>query len=350
MKTEVIKASSPHINEELQRLGKIIRNGGLVAFPTETVYGLGGNGLDPEAAKKIYAAKGRPSDNPLILHVSGIEDVERLVTDITPLERTLMEAFWPGPLTLVLPKKDIVPDETSGGLPTVALRCPSLDITRQWIKACGVPIAGPSANRSGRPSPTTAEAVLHDMDGRIEAIIDAGETAIGLESTIVSARNGKITIYRPGGITPEMLAAYGPVEVDPGLSKPSDHPLAPGMKYRHYAPQAPLTVYTGKEDEVVRSILSYVEKKDKVYGYFVSDETAEQLPEGSVVFRWGHRHNQKEMAHNLFQGLLYFNEHPVDEIIGEGTSEEGIGFAIMNRLTKASGYHIIIKGAQKKDK
>lgn len=345
-KTEVISAGAPDLGEQLKKLGKIIRAGGLVAFPTETVYGLGGNGLDPEAAKKIYAAKGRPSDNPLILHVSGMEDVEKLVKNIEPLERKLMEDFWPGPLTLVFPKKDIVPKETSGGLDTVAIRCPALKVTRDWIRECGVPIAGPSANRSGRPSPTTAEAVLHDMDGRIEAIIDAGPTDIGLESTIVCARDNHIVIYRPGGITEEMLAPYAPVTIDKGIASPDAHPLAPGMKYRHYAPTAPLTVYTGNPEEVVKSILHFADLSDKKYGFFVSDETAAKLPRDAVVYRWGHRDNQKELAHNLFDGLLYFNSHPVDEIIGEGTDSHGLGLAIMNRLTKASGYHIIIKGTQ----
>lgn len=346
MKTEIIKTTDLHWKEKVKHLGEIIRNGGLVAFPTETVYGLGGNGLNQEASKKIYAAKGRPSDNPLILHVSSQEEVSRLVEDITPLEKKLMDAFWPGPLTIVFPKKDIVPDETSGGLKTVAIRCPALKATREWIKECGVPIAGPSANISGRPSPTTAESVLHDMNGRINAIIDGGATDIGLESTIVSARSGKIVIYRPGGITREMLSAYGEVEVDKGLASPNMHPLAPGMKYRHYAPTAPLTVYVGDTEKVEQTILSFAEKKDKTYGYFVSEEMAALLPKDAVVFSWGKRSSQKEMAHRLFSGLLYFNAHPVDAIIGEGTSMDGLGLAIMNRLTKASGYHIIVESTQ----
>ena len=259
-----------------------------------------------------------------------------------------MDASWPGPLTIVFPKKDIVPDETSGGLKTVAIRCPALKATREWIKECGVPIAGPSANISGRPSPTTAESVLHDMNGRINAIIDGGATDIGLESTIVSARSGKIVIYRPGGITREMLSAYGEVEVDKGLASPNMHPLAPGMKYRHYAPTAPLTVYVGDTEKVEQTILSFAEKKDKTYGYFVSEEMAALLPKDAVVFSWGKRSSQKEMAHRLFSGLLYFNAHPVDAIIGEGTSMDGLGLAIMNRLTKASGYHIIVESTHDK--
>ena len=236
MKTKVIKANAHSWNQKLKELSYIIKQGGLVAFPTETVYGLGGNGLDAKVAKKIYAAKGRPSDNPLILHVADKKDVELLVCDITPLERKLMDAFWPGPLTIVFPKKDIVPFEISGGLDTVAIRCPALEFTREWIRACGVPIAGPSANLSGKPSPTTVEAVLHDMDGRIDAIIDGGVTDIGVESTIVSARQNKIIIYRPGGITKEMLENYASVELDKGLTSSFIPPLAPGMKYTHYAP------------------------------------------------------------------------------------------------------------------
>ena len=343
MKTKVIKANAHSWNQKLKELSYIIKQGGLVAFPTETVYGLGGNGLDAKVAKKIYAAKGRPSDNPLILHVADKKDVELLVCDITPLERKLMDAFWPGPLTIVFPKKDIVPFEISGGLDTVAIRCPALEFTREWIRACGVPIAGPSAKLSGKPSPTTVEAVLHDMDGRIDAIIDGGVTDIGVESTIVSARQNKIIIYRPGGITKEMLENYASVELDKGLTSSFIPPLAPGMKYTHYAPTSPLVVYTGDTKKVENKILSFINKKDKKYGFFVSEETAALLPEDAVVFCWGSRNNQQQMAHRLFQGLLYFNTNVVDEIIGEGTSHTGLGLAIMNRLTKATGYHIIVE-------
>lgn len=343
METEVISASSGNFVDELVKLGAILRDGGLVAFPTETVYGLGANGLDGKAVKGIYAAKGRPSDNPLILHVTGRKDIDRLVKEVTPLEEALIHAFWPGPLTIVFPKSDLVPKETAGGLDTIAIRCPSHPAAQSLIRAAGVPLAAPSANRSGRPSPTTAEAVRHDMDGRIAAIIDGGPCQIGLESTVVGCHNGKITIYRPGGVTKEMLEAFAPTDVDKALLTGSDHPMAPGMKYRHYAPEAPLVVYSGDEEKREAAILSYGEKKDKVYGFFVSQETAAKLPAGLPIFVWGRREDQTEMAHRLFSGLLYFNTHHVDEIIGEGTGENGIGLAIMNRLTKASGYHMIVE-------
>lgn len=340
--TRKIEVNDAYYEEEVQHLGEIIRRGGLVAFPTETVYGLGGNALDGEAAKKIYAAKGRPSDNPLIVHVAESKQVKNYVKRISPLEEKLMELFWPGPLTIVFPKKENIPYETSGHLETVAIRCPAHPATRALIQAAGVPIAGPSANISTRPSPTTAEAVMHDMDGKIDAVIDGGPCLIGLESTIVAVENGKIIIYRPGGITKEMLSDIAPTEIDKALITPTDeHPKAPGMKYRHYAPSAPLTVYVGDKNQVEKTISAFSKKKDKKYGYFVSKEMAELLPKEETIFIWGEREDKKALAHNLFQGLLFFNSHSVDEIIGEGTDATGIGLAVMNRLTKASGFHVI---------
>lgn len=342
MITEIIKTDESYYVKKVFELGKILRDGGLVAFPTETVYGLGGNALDSDASRKIYAAKGRPSDNPLIVHVSSSEEVIHYVKEISPLEQKLMDAFWPGPLTIVFPKEDIIPSETSGGLSTVAIRCPENKATRALIKAAGVPLAGPSANISGRPSPTTAEAVFHDMNGKIQAIVDDGPCRIGLESTIIGIENNQIVIYRPGGITLEMLSSFAPTVVDQGILEAGSHPKAPGMKYRHYAPAAPLTVYTGNQEKVVRKILTYTTLSDKKYGFLVSRETAEKLPDGSPLFIWGSRDDKESLAHNLFNGLLYFNEHPVDQIIGEGTDYKGLGLAIMNRMTKASGYHIVV--------
>lgn len=343
METKRIKVNESYYSGEAEALGRIIRKGGLVAFPTETVYGLGGNALDPSAAKKIYAAKGRPSDNPLIIHVADRWEVGKYVKEVTPLEEKLMEAFWPGPLTIVFPKKEIVPKETSGGLETIAVRCPDNRATQALIRAAGVPIAGPSANISTRPSPTTAEDVYHDMAGKIDALIDDGPCRVGVESTVIAVEKGNIIIYRPGGVTKEMLSRFAPVVIDPGLSSPESHPKAPGMKYRHYAPAAPLTVYTGNISEAVREILSFAEKKDKKYGFFVSQETADLLPGNVEKFIWGKRADKESFAHNLFSGLLYFNKNPVDQIIGEGTDTDGIGLAIMNRLTKASGYHIVVE-------
>ena len=341
--TEKVEVNDLYYKDKVKALGRIIREGGLVAFPTETVYGLGGNALDASAAKKIYAAKGRPSDNPLIVHVADPSEVEKYAAEVSPLARRLMDTFWPGPLTIVFPKKDCIPMETSGGLSTIAIRCPRSEATRALIRAAGVPIAGPSANISTRPSPTTADDVLHDMNGRIAAVIDGGPCQIGLESTVVGIEGGKIVIYRPGGTTKEALSAIAPTTVDNALAKDGAHPKAPGMKYRHYAPSAPLPVYTGEAGKVAEEILSFAVKCDKRYGFFVSEETARLLPKGLPVFVWGHREDKESFAHNLFSGLLYFNRHPVDAIIGEGTDTAGLGLAIMNRLTKASGYHIVVE-------
>ena len=343
METKIISASAPDFEEKVQELGAILREGGLVGFPTETVYGLGGNALDGNAARKIYAAKGRPSDNPLIVHVTGKEQAKMIVEGLSPLEEKLIDAFWPGPLTLVMKKKPCIPKETSGGLDTVAVRCPVHPATLALIRAAGVPMAGPSANISGKPSPTTAADVYHDLGGRVDAIIDGGPCAIGLESTIISCAGGVITIYRPGGITREMLEPFAPVVVDRISKNSKEPPKAPGMKYRHYAPQAPMTVYTGNIEKVEAEILGKAADTSKTYGYFVSDELAAKLPKDATVFSWGPRTDQASMARRLFRGLHYFNAHPVDEIVGEGTNEQGIGLAIMNRLTKATGYHIIME-------
>lgn len=343
MFTEKVEVNEEYYKNKVYELGRIIREGGLVAFPTETVYGLGGNALDGSAAKKIYAAKGRPSDNPLIVHVADPSEVEKYVQEVSPLAEKLMQKFWPGPLTIVFPKKDNIPMETSGGLSTIAMRCPRSEATRALIRAAGVPIAGPSANISTRPSPTTADDVLHDMDGRIQAVVDGGPCQIGLESTVIGLEGNQIIIYRPGGITLEMLSEVAPTTVDSALATGDSHPKAPGMKYRHYAPSAPLTVYTGNTDKVIQEISAFAAKKDMKYGFFVSEETAALLPKGLPLFIWGKRDDKERFAHNLFSGLLYFNKHPVDRIIGEGTDTKGLGLAIMNRLTKASGYHIVVE-------
>lgn len=343
METQLVSASQPDFEGRVISLGAALRRGEVVSFPTETVYGLGADGLNGASVKKIYQAKGRPSDNPLILHVSGIEQAETVARSISPLERKLMKKFWPGPLTLILPKSELVPDETSAGLDTVGVRCPAHPAAQALIRAAGRPLAAPSANLSGKPSPTTAEGVMHDMKGRIFAVIDGGPCRIGLESTVISCAGGKIVVYRPGAVTLEELREFAPAEIDQAILTGDSRPKAPGMKYRHYAPSAPLTVYVGPSAEVERKILSLAGEPGKKRGFFVSRETAARLPETLPLFVWGRRGDHREMAHRLFAGLLYFNAHPVEEIIGEGTDTSGIGLAIMNRLTKASGYHIIIE-------
>lgn len=252
--------------DELAEAAQIIRDGGLVAFPTETVYGLGGNGLDPQASKKIYAAKGRPSDNPLILHIAKNEQLHEVVSEIPEAAATLAEAFWPGPLTMIFKKADCVPYETTGGLDTVAVRMPQHTGALQFLEAAGVPVAAPSANTSGRPSPTLAKHVKEDLDGKIDMIIDGGEVGIGFESTIVDVTEEVPVILRPGYITQKMLQdVIGEVQMDPALMQVSDDqkPKAPGMKYRHYAPKADMTLYQGDTEDVIahinREIAAYVE-------------------------------------------------------------------------------------------
>ena len=371
----------------ISEAAEILKQGGLVAFPTETVYGLGGNGLDKEAAKKIYAAKGRPSDNPLILHVSSIEEVYPLVKALPEKAKKLMEAFWPGPLTLVLPKSDIVPKESTGGLETVALRSPENALTLDLIRACGFPIAGPSANLSGRPSPTEAAHVLEDLGGRIEGILEDGAVGIGVESTIVDLSENCPTLLRPGAITIEDLEEVlgEKVAIDPTLLGKSMAegftPKAPGMKYRHYAPKAEMILFKKKEEEendiragqedIAKSILSYGEKElsdcpekevkrsvaEAILSYgekelsvspekriwILCGEDTASLYEGDGRFTvqiLGRREEPLSMTHNLFRLLRQADEEGVELILGECYSEEGVGFALMNRLKKAAGQRI----------
>ena len=347
--------------EGISEAAEILKGGGLVAFPTETVYGLGGNGLDKEAAKKIYAAKGRPSDNPLILHVSSIEEVYPLVKALPEKAKKLMEAFWPGPLTLVLPKSDLVPKESTGGLETVALRSPENALTLDLIRACGFPIAGPSANLSGRPSPTEASHVFEDLGGRIEGILEDGAVGIGVESTIVDLSEDCPTLLRPGAITIEDLEEVlgEKVAIDPTLLGKSMAegftPKAPGMKYRHYAPKAEMILFKKKEEDVTRSgqediaksILSYGEKElsvspEKRIWILCGEDTAD-LYQGDGRFTiqvLGRREEPLSMTHNLFRLLRKADEEGVELILGECYSEEGVGFALMNRLKKAAGQRI----------
>ena len=372
--------------EGISEAAEILKQGGLVAFPTETVYGLGGNGLDKEAAKKIYAAKGRPSDNPLILHVSSIEEVYPLVKALPEKAKKLMEAFWPGPLTLVLPKSDLVPKESTGGLETVALRSPENALTLSLIRACGFPIAGPSANLSGRPSPTEASHVFEDLGGRIEGILEDGAVGIGVESTIVDLSEDCPTLLRPGAITIEDLEevlgekiAIDPTLLGKGMAE-GFIPKAPGMKYRHYAPKAEMLLFRKREaenglragqEDIAKSILSYggkelsdcpeQEVKKSVaeailsYGekelsvspekriWILCGEDTAFLYEGDGRFTvqiLGKREEPLSMTHNLFRLLRQADEEGVELILGECYSEEGVGFALMNRLKKAAGQRI----------
>ena len=349
MNTKLIKIEDTKQikNEELAEAAQILRDGGLVAFPTETVYGLGANALDEAAAKKIYAAKGRPSDNPLIAHISCLEELKPLVAYIPEAGRKLAEAYWPGPLTMVFPKSDIVPYGTTGGLDTVAVRMPSDPVANRLIKLAGVPVAAPSANTSGRPSPTTAQHVWQDMEGKIEMILDGGPVGIGVESTIVDVSGDVPTLLRPGAITMEMLReTVGRVEIDPAIQAPPSadlRPKAPGMKYRHYAPHADLQLVEGETDRVVEVINNLVKEKlaeGKMFGVICTDETRVRYPQGEVR-SVGLRAKEETIAHNLFAVLREFDDLNVDCIYSESFSKDHLGQAIMNRLTKAAGYHIL---------
>ena len=349
--------------KDIEEAARVLKAGGLVAFPTETVYGLGGNGLSRDAARKIYAAKGRPSDNPLILHVSKIEEVNPLVESIPEKAKLLMESFWPGPLTLILKKSEIVPRESTGGLDTVALRCPDNALSLALIEKAGFPIAGPSANLSGSPSPTEASHVYHDLAGRIEGILDDGAVGIGVESTILDMSGDVPTLLRPGAITLEDLTEVlgEKPEVDPTLvgKKMEDGfiPKAPGMKYRHYAPKAEMILFCaveekGSEDKTSKRIAEYLEEEGLKFLEeqiaILCVEESKHLYKDLVKKKdislkiLGRRNEPLSMTHNLFRILRECDEEGIGLILSEGYSEEGIGFALMNRMKKAAGQKIIL--------
>lgn len=344
MKTEWINFDSQrgYQKEELQHAAGILRAGGLVAFPTETVYGLGGNGLQPEAAKRIYKAKGRPSDNPLILHISSREELPAIVKEIPGQAESLMDAFWPGPMTLVFRKSSQVPYETTGGLDTVAVRMPEHRGARELIACAGVPVAAPSANLSGRPSPTTAEHVKEDLWGRIDLIIDGGAVGIGVESTIIDVTEEVPVILRPGHITKKMIEAVtGAVRMDAGLTSqdPAVKPKAPGMKYRHYAPKAQMIIIEGQTEAVIQRIceLAADYPSDRV-GILAADESAEAYCHGQVL-SIGSRERQT-IEQGLYSALREFDHRGVEVIFSESFSEDEGSEAVMNRLMKAAGHRI----------
>lgn len=350
METEVIRVEqkdgcfSPRQEQALRRAGEIIKAGGLAAFPTETVYGLGGDALNPESSRKIYAAKGRPSDNPLIVHICRFEDIYRVTSRVPDSAVKLADAFWPGPLTMILPKADTVPAETTGGLDTVAVRFPSHPAARKLIEYGGGYIAAPSANRSGRPSPTVPEYVIEDMDGRIEVILDGGQVGIGLESTIVDLTVEPPQILRPGYITREMLEeVLGQVDVDRALDDREKAPRAPGMKYRHYAPFGRLIIAEGDPEQVV-SYINARTAEDRAAGEKTGVLAAKEMSgryEADVVKCVGSREDEEAIARNLFTALREFDDEKVTSIYSESFSDQGLGQAIMNRLLKAAGHHVV---------
>ena len=346
MKTITANIKEGIDQEIITEAGGILKDGGLVAFPTETVYGLGGNALDEQAAEKIYAAKGRPSDNPLIVHIAEFEALNKIAAEIPEEAKMLADAFWPGPLTMIFQKTDLVPMGTTGGLNTVAVRMPDHPVALALIRAAGGYIAAPSANTSGRPSPTCAAHVQEDLDGRIEMILDGGPVGIGLESTIVDLSEGVPTILRPGYINQQMLEeVIGKTEIDRAILSDDSgiKPKAPGMKYRHYAPHADLQLVEGETDRVVEVINNLVKEKlaeGKKVGVICTDETRVRYPQGEVR-SVGLRAKEETIAHNLFAVLREFDDLNVDCIYSESFSKDHLGQAIMNRLTKAAGYHIL---------
>ncbi len=347
MKTEIVKIDEEQIDQEaIARAGEILKRGGLVAFPTETVYGLGGDALNENSSRLIYAAKGRPSDNPLIVHITNMEALKKIVTEIPPAARKLAERYWPGPLTMIFHKSSAVPLATTGGLDTVAVRMPSHKTARAMIDAAGGYIAAPSANRSGRPSPTVARYVIEDLDGLVDMIIDGGEVNIGLESTIIDLTGEVPTILRPGYVTQDMLTeTLGLVDMDRTILDANSRqaPKAPGMKYRHYAPKGNLSIVEGEPERVVSYInerISALQKEGRKTGVIATDETVTRY-HGDDIKSVGSRRDEEVIARHLFRILREFDDDNVEVMFTESFETAGIGQAIMNRLLKAAGHQVI---------
>lgn len=327
--------------DALAEAADILRTGGLLAIPTETVYGLGANGLNEAAVAAVFAAKGRPQDNPLILHIPDESWLSRYCRDIPPEAQMLAKRFWPGPLTMILKRKPEVPDVVTGGLDTVGMRCPDHPLTRAVIARADLPVAAPSANTSGRPSPTTAEHVLADMDGRIDAVLDGGPCAVGVESTILDLTVTPPRLLRPGGVTLEELReVLGEVEIDPAVTRrmgEGEKPRAPGMKYRHYAPRAPVTVVRGAPEQTADYIQTHAPSGS---GVICFREYAERFS-SCCVEEIGAVSDQAEQARRIFDALRAFDHTDVTEIWAQSPDERGLGLAVTNRLNKAAGFQII---------
>lgn len=354
MKTKIVtigKSDSQGSSEEkLAAAGDIIRQGGLVAFPTETVYGLGGDALNPESSKKIYKAKGRPGDNPLIIHIADLAALDRIVREIPGKARQLADAFWPGPLTMIFRKAAVVPKETTGGLDTVAVRMPSHPVARLFIRKAGGYVAAPSANLSGKPSPTLAKYVMQDMDGRIDMIIDADGVEIGLESTIVDVTGEVPTILRPGYITQQMLSGVvGETDMDVTIydSDSTQAPKAPGMKYRHYAPKGQLVIVEGEPQKVIQYIneQTALHEADKKRTGIIGTQESVSWYRASSIKNAGSRNDARAVARQLYTFLREFDDENIDYIYAESFAEafadKGFGQAVMNRLLKAAGHQVV---------
>lgn len=347
MNTKILKIDKENIDKNsIIEAADLIKDGKIVAFPTETVYGLGANGLNENAVKDLFKAKGRPQDNPLILHISSIDQLKPLVKEISDIAYECIERFWPGPLTILFKKSSLVPYIITGGLETVAIRMPNNQIALELIRQSNVPIAGPSANLSGKPSPTSASHVIQDLDGKIEMIIDGGSTGVGLESTVLDLSGDTPMILRPGGVTMEDLIEFIPnISQDIGTIKEGDNivPKSPGQKYRHYAPKAEMIVYTGNIDDVVSKIKEQsfeLINKGQIVGIMATEETKNNYQLGTII-SVGTRANKETIATNLFKTIRIFDDKKVDVILAEGVESDNIGMAIMNRMMKASGGKVI---------
>lgn len=332
---------------DLQQAAEILRQGGLVASPTETVYGLCANALDEDAVKNIYKAKGRPSDNPLIVHIADLSMLQPLVTEVSPIAKTLMERFWPGPMTLVFKASSIIPKVVTGGLDTVAVRFPSDPTITNLIRTSGLPLAAPSANTSGKPSPTNFSRVYEDLNGKIDCIIQGGDSQFGVESTVIDTTGEIATILRPGGITFEMLEeALGKVMMDPALGhklKEGEVPKAPGMKYTHYAPNAKVILVRGEQDKVIEKINELVKTQQALgqkVGVMATDETLSYF-KADTVYSVGTENDPRTIAAQLFEVLRKYDDAKMDIVYSLAFKTTGIGQAIMNRLEKSAGYHFI---------
>lgn len=341
MQTQRFKINTAQDSENIKAAAEILRNGGLVAIPTETVYGLAANALDGEAVSKIFKAKGRPQDNPLIVHISSFDEIFPLVKTVPNTAVELAKAFWPGPLTIVLKKTDLIPDQVSAGLDTVAVRMPAHPVARALIKAAGVPLAAPSANTSGSPSPTCVQHVLDDLDGLIDAVVDAGACAVGVESTVITLAGITPRLLRPGGITPEQLEeVLGKIEIDDavfGALLDDEVPVSPGMKYKHYSPKAKLVIVKGSLSEFI----DYVQKNasDTTAALCYEGEQGE-MPVRAVAF--GGLENPMEQAQKIFSALRQIDDMPnVQTVFARCPMADGLGLAVYNRLLRAASFEVI---------
>ncbi len=337
MDTEILDGGSP---QDIEKAAKILKSGGLVAIPTETVYGLAANALNPNAVAKIFKAKGRPMDNPLIVHICRFEEIYKLVKGVPHKAKELADRYWPGPMTIILPKSDIIPDEVSAGLQTVAVRMPSHPVARAIIEKTGYPLAAPSANSSGLPSPTKARHVMDDMKGKIEAIVDGGSCDVGIESTVVTLATDTPRLLRPGGITHEQLEeVLGHVDIDPAVLsqlKEGVRPASPGMKYKHYSPKAEVYIVNGSLPSFKYQIASDLREGDAAL-CFEGEENELPLP----CLSFGRKDNSLEQAHSLFDDLRKFDDMGATRVFVRAPSAEGVGLGVYNRLLRAAAFKII---------